>query len=68
MNGLIDTAMTGQEVAAMKARLQMAGYKVMDFGRDGYSVEVDGRQLWRATHMGNEHFAVRFCERTFPDV
>lgn len=64
---LTDASMTQSEVAAFVARLRLAGFKVLTL-EAGHCVEVDGRQLFRATAMGNERFAVRYCERTFPDV
>lgn len=57
-----------KEVCAFIARLKLAGYKVMDFGSNGWAVEVDGLQLFRATAMGNERYTVRINERIFPDV
>lgn len=65
---LINTAMSLNEVAAFVVRLRMANYKVNDFGRDGWTVEIDGMQIFRATNMGNERFMVAYDERIFPDV
>lgn len=67
MQALINTAMSQQEVAAFVCRLRLAGYKVWDF-ESGHAAEVDGCQVFRATNMGNERFAVRYHERIFPDV
>lgn len=64
---LITTAMSQVEVAAFVCRLRLAGYKVQDF-ETGYATEVDGCQIFRATNMGNERFAVRYHERIFLDV
>jgi len=67
MHNMIDTAMGNGEVAAFVLRLKMQGYKVERF-EAGYSCEVDGTQLFRATMMGNERFMVRYNEKVFPDV
>lgn len=65
---MINTSWSLKEVCAFIARLKLAGYKVIMFGNDGWASEVDGYQVFRATNMGNEHFAVKYNERMFPDV
>lgn len=62
------TTLNQGEVAAFMLRLKSNGYKVFDFGTDGYSVEVDGLQVFRATNMGNERYQVRYHSGMFPDV
>lgn len=56
------------EVCSFIARLKLAGYKVIDFGRDGWATELDGSQIFRATNMGNERYSVRYDGRIFADV
>lgn len=56
------------EVCRFIARLKLAGYKVMDFGREGWACEMDGTQIFRATNTGTERYAVRYNERIFQDV
>lgn len=63
----INTAMSRNEVAAFVVRLRMQKYKVNEF-QHGYSVEVDGAQLFRACDMGNERYHVRYNVNVFPDV
>lgn len=57
-----------REVCNFIARLKLAGYKVMDFGREGWATEVDGMQIFRATNQGNERYQVRYDGRIFADV
>lgn len=54
-------------VAAFVARLRLARYKVLEFA-EGWSTEVDGYQVFRATNIGNARYDVRYDERMFPDV
>lgn len=62
-----DTTWNLNAVAAFVARLRLAKYKVLEFPL-GFTCEIDGLQVFRATNMGNEHFAVRLDERVFVDV
>lgn len=56
------------DTAALVAKLKLNGYKVKAFGRDGWSCEVDGLQIFRATALGNERYDVRFHEGIMADV
>lgn len=56
------------QVCNFIARLKMKGYKVMDFGRDGWACELDGHQLFRATNTGAERYAVKWDGGVFADV
>lgn len=56
------------QASQFKVRLRLAGYKINDFGHDGFCCEVDGSQVFRATAIGNGRYSVRFDERIFPDV
>lgn len=56
-----------KQVAAFVARLQMAGYKVLQL-EAGWCSEVDGLQVFSAVAIGNERYNVKLNERIFPDV
>lgn len=56
------------QVCNFIARLKLARYKVMDFGREGWAVELDGMQIFRATNTGAERYQVRYDGRIFADV
>lgn len=64
---LINDAWSRDAVASFVVRARKQGFKVQEFV-EGWSFEVDGAQVFRATHMGNERYAVRYNERMFPDV
>lgn len=67
MQTLIHTSLSTQEVAAFVCRLRLQGYKTIQL-QEGWSSEVDGLQVFRATNQGNERYSVRYDERIFPDV
>lgn len=57
-----------QEVRSFIARLKVAGYKVKEFGSDGWATEINGSQIFRATNTGAERYQVRYDGRIFADV
>lgn len=57
-----------REVCSFIARLKLAGYKVLDFGSAGWTVELDGSQIFRATNTGTERYDVRYNGRIFLDA
>lgn len=64
----VNTMMDGVAVRAWVARMKLRCYKVLEFGVDGYSVEIDGTQIFRATLSSPERYQVRYNEQVFPDV
>lgn len=55
------------QASAFVCRLKLNGYKVLELA-EGWCTEVDGLQIFRATHMGNERFDIRYDGRVFLDV
>ena len=50
-------------VEQMVRALKDQGLTVFSFGPNGYSAELDGTQIFRATSQGNEVFEVKRMER-----
>lgn len=64
---MVNVSMDLAAVKAWVARMKLRCYKVLELEM-GWSVEIDGLQIFRATLMSPERYHVRYNEQVFPDV